>query len=151
MHSPSGSITQGTPVRTMAQSLNPNQVASMVQRQEAIHRPVQPRMPSGSITSGTPVNRDMGNRGPPSGMEGPRMQQLQWEQQRMMMEQHMTRPQQYPQPGMPFLTSQRTAPDKQSDVTLKLLGRWEDRTTENKRANPHLEEKRESQGLTQDP
>lgn len=102
MHSPSGSITQGTPVRTMAQSLNPNQVASMAQRQEAIHRPVQPRMPSGSITSGTPVNRDMGNRGPPGGMEGPRMQQLQWEQQRMMMEQHMTRPQQYPQPGMPY-------------------------------------------------
>ncbi|XP_078336139.1 uncharacterized protein LOC111132990 isoform X2 [Crassostrea virginica] len=106
MHSASGSITQGTPVRTMAQNLNPNQVAGMSQRQEAIHRqtmPVQPRMPSGSITSGTPVNREMGIRGAPGSMEGPRMQQMQWEQQqRMMMEQHMNRQQQYPQTGMQY-------------------------------------------------
>ncbi|XP_062612338.1 nuclear receptor corepressor 2-like isoform X1 [Saccostrea cucullata] len=107
MHSGSGSITQGTPVRTVAQSINPSQLANMAQRQEAIHRQQnlqgQPRMPSGSITSGTPVNREMGIRGAPGSMEGPRMQ-MQWEQQqRMMMEQQMIRPpQQYPQPGMPF-------------------------------------------------
>ncbi|XP_056017947.1 serine/arginine repetitive matrix protein 2-like isoform X6 [Ostrea edulis] len=105
IHSASGSITQGTPVRTMAQNMNPNQVAGIAQRQEAMHRqalPVQPRMPSGSITSGTPVNREMGIRGAPGNMDGPRMH-MQWEQQqRMMIEQHMGRPQQYPQQGMPF-------------------------------------------------
>ncbi|XP_062578280.1 uncharacterized protein LOC134240185, partial [Saccostrea cucullata] len=105
MHSGSRSITQGTPVRIVALSIN--QFANMAQRQEAIHRQQnlqgQPRMPSGSITSGTPVNREIGIRGAPGSMEGPRML-MEWEQQqRIMMEQQMKRPpQQYPKPGMPF-------------------------------------------------
>ena len=69
-HGTAGSITQGTPVRTVTPGTPGSHQMSSVPPREMMHRqttPPQARVPGGSITSGTPVNRE----GMMRGGEGP--------------------------------------------------------------------------------